>query len=156
VNVNLGSTPINITANSDLAQFAEQQLPTIAFNIARSDIVRFASRPMVNVPSAPDKPTSASLKVTQDAEWKVGGGYYSAEVDARMAAGLGSVSATLTLTNAREDVPSPPAVTQGFTTQATPYDAMSLAFGRAFAELKDASPTEVAKHFPKLLGHFKS
>lgn len=86
---------------------------------------------------------------------RFGGGHYSAEVDGRMAAGLESVSATLTLEDARQDIPSPPAVTQGFTTQATPYDAVSLAFGKAFAELKEASPAEVARHFPKLFGHFK-
>jgi hypothetical protein len=71
--VNLGNTPINISGNSDLATFAEQQLPNIVFNIAQSDIVKFSNKPLSDVPSDSNNPATASLKVTQDAKWKVGG-----------------------------------------------------------------------------------
>jgi len=82
-------------------------------------------------------------------------GSYSPEVDARIEeGGLASVSATLTLTDARADIPRPPATTEGFNTESLPFDAMSQAFAGAFAELKQVHPTEIAKLFPKLFAHF--
>ena len=86
---------------------------------------------------------------------RFGNGSYSAQVDARMNAGLESVSATLSLPDARPDIPSPPGISQGFTTQtAVPFDAMSRAFGEAFAGMNAKFPTQVAERFPKLSGHF--
>ncbi len=82
------------------------------------------------------------------------GGSYSAEVDARVDLGLESVAATLTLDEARVDIPAPPATSEGFTTQNQPTDAMSLAFGGALAQLKKDFPTEIATRFPKLFAHF--
>lgn len=71
--VNLGATPITIDGNSDLARFADQQLPSIIFNIAQSDLVKFSNKPLSELPSDATPPLSAALKVTQDAKWKVGG-----------------------------------------------------------------------------------
>ncbi len=85
---------------------------------------------------------------------KFNGGSYSPEVDARIALGLESVSATLTLADGRQDVPTPPAATEGFTTEALPTDAMSLAFDGALKELKVTQAADIAKLFPKLLAHF--
>jgi phospholipase C len=85
---------------------------------------------------------------------RFGNGHYSAAVDSRMSAGLESVSAVLSLSTAREDIPSPPSVSQGFTPQAVPYDAMSLAFGEAFARMNAKFPDKVSERFPKLSGHF--
>jgi phospholipase C len=85
---------------------------------------------------------------------KFGGGRYSDAVDTRKGYGLGSVSDVLTLARARVDPPSPPAVTEGFTPQATPYDAMSIAFSKAWGELKAKDPVQAKKLFPKLFSHF--
>jgi phospholipase C len=85
---------------------------------------------------------------------KFNGGSYSPEVDARISAGLKSVSATLSLAAPRPDIPSPPATTEGYTTETLPFDAMSQAFKGALDELKQVHPTEIAKLFPKLSAHF--
>ena len=85
---------------------------------------------------------------------RFGNGHYSAEVDARMNAGLDSFSAALSLLSAREDVPPPPGISPGFTTQAVPQDAMSLAFGEELAGMKAQFPDEIAQRFPKLSEHF--
>jgi len=85
---------------------------------------------------------------------KFNGGSYSAAVDARVDLGLESVAATLTLDEARVDIPSPPATTEGFTTEGVPFDAMSQAFAGALAQLKANHPADIAKLFPKLFAHF--
>jgi phospholipase C len=86
---------------------------------------------------------------------RFGNGRYSAAVDLRMTAGLESVSATLSLTDARTDVPPPPGLSQGFTARAaTPPDPMSQAFATAFAGMNKRFPAEVSDRFPKLSGHF--
>jgi phospholipase C len=86
---------------------------------------------------------------------KFGGGTYSDLVDARKAAGIGSVSSVLTLAAARADAPSPPAVTEGFTPQATPFDAMSQAFAKGWDGLKEKDAAAAQRLFPKLFSHFK-
>lgn len=83
-----------------------------------------------------------------------GGGHYSGEVDARINAGLDSVSAAFSLPNARVDIPPPPGITPGFNPQAVPFDAMSQAFEEAFKGMKATHGAEVMKRFPKLFGHF--
>ncbi len=85
---------------------------------------------------------------------KFNGGSYSAEVDARVDLALWSVSATLTLDDARVDPPAPPATTEGFTTEGVPFDAMSQAFAGALAQLKANHPEDIARLFPKLFAHF--
>jgi phospholipase C len=85
---------------------------------------------------------------------KFGGGQYSNLVDARRASGIGSVSSVLTLGAARPEILTPPAVTEGFTPQTTPSDAMSQAFSKAWDGLKAADPVAAKKLFPKLFSHF--
>jgi hypothetical protein len=94
---------------------------------------------------------TAILKFLGD---KFNGGSYSEEVDARIGLGLQSVSDMLTLTDARAQTPAPPATTEGFTTEAHPSDALSLAFEGALQKLKDDYPEHIAKLFPKLSAHF--
>ena len=86
---------------------------------------------------------------------RFGNGHYSPAVDTRINAGLESISAVLSLSDARVDIPPPPGVSQGFTTSmAVPFDSMSQAFNEAFAGLNARFPDEVSKRFPKLSGHF--
>lgn len=86
---------------------------------------------------------------------KFNGGSYSAAVDARIEnGGLESVSSTLTLDDAHVNIPSPPATTEGFTTDALPSDAMSQAFAGALEQLKEDYPADIARLFPKLFAHF--
>lgn len=86
---------------------------------------------------------------------KFGEGKYSDLVDARKAGGIGSVSSVLSLQSARPGVaPSPPAVTEGFTPQSTPFDAMSNAFGKAWEALKAKDAVAAQRLFPKLFSHF--
>ncbi|MGH9829851.1 MAG: alkaline phosphatase family protein, partial [Blastocatellia bacterium] len=86
---------------------------------------------------------------------KFGGGKYSDLVDARKAAGIGSVSSVLGLAAGRPGPPpSPPAVTEGFTPESTPFDAMSLAFSKAWEGLKTADKAAAKTLFPKLFSHF--
>ena len=86
---------------------------------------------------------------------RFGNGSYSPAVDARKNAGLESISATLSLVEARADIPPPPGLSQGFTTAtALPFDAMSQAFDKAFAGMNAQFPDKVSERFPKLSGHF--